>query len=79
MSELSEISVNLFLPELIMLSGLVACILIPNLGDARMRIPLTNFRFPTLLGGTRFEVTSCLLYTSPSPRDRTRSRMPSSA
>ncbi len=26
--------------------------------------------------GTR---TTCLLYTSPSPRDRTRSRMPSSA
>ena len=29
-----------------------------------------------------FDVTldnSCLLYTSPSPRDRTRSRMPSSA
>ena len=25
------------------------------------------------------EVNSCLLYTSPSPRDRTRSRMPSSA
>ena len=24
-------------------------------------------------------ITSCLLYTSPSPRDRTRSRMPSSA
>ena len=24
-------------------------------------------------------VTACLLYTSPSPRDRTRSRMPSSA
>ena len=27
----------------------------------------------------RFGVKSCLLYTSPSPRDRTRSRMPSSA
>ena len=27
--------------------------------------------------GTR--INSCLLYTSPSPRDRTRSRMPSSA
>ena len=27
----------------------------------------------------RAEATSCLLYTSPSPRDRTRSRMPSSA
>ena len=25
------------------------------------------------------EVNTCLLYTSPSPRDRTRSRMPSSA
>ena len=27
----------------------------------------------------RFHVNTCLLYTSPSPRDRTRSRMPSSA
>ena len=27
----------------------------------------------------KVECTSCLLYTSPSPRDRTRSRMPSSA
>ena len=26
-----------------------------------------------------FETKTCLLYTSPSPRDRTRSRMPSSA
>ena len=25
------------------------------------------------------KIESCLLYTSPSPRDRTRSRMPSSA
>ena len=25
------------------------------------------------------QLTTCLLYTSPSPRDRTRSRMPSSA
>ena len=28
---------------------------------------------------TDYGQTSCLLYTSPSPRDRTRSRMPSSA
>ena len=28
---------------------------------------------------TRAKLESCLLYTSPSPRDRTRSRMPSSA
>ena len=29
--------------------------------------------------GVAEQVESCLLYTSPSPRDRTRSRMPSSA
>ena len=28
---------------------------------------------------SELEVDNCLLYTSPSPRDRTRSRMPSSA
>ena len=32
----------------------------------------TNSILPTFIG-------TCLLYTSPSPRDRTRSRMPSSA
>ena len=30
-------------------------------------------------GGLSLHVRDCLLYTSPSPRDRTRSRMPSSA
>ena len=38
---------------------------------------------PTKFNSTLFhfteEVCDCLLYTSPSPRDRTRSRMPSSA
>ena len=29
--------------------------------------------------GIEAKIVSCLLYTSPSPRDRTRSRMPSSA
>ena len=32
-----------------------------------------------LFGGPLGEKYTCLLYTSPSPRDRTRSRMPSSA
>ena len=31
------------------------------------------------LSNSLLEVDTCLLYTSPSPRDRTRSRMPSSA
>ena len=30
-------------------------------------------------GGVRALARACLLYTSPSPRDRTRARMPSSA
>ncbi|GIT75153.1 MAG: hypothetical protein Ct9H300mP30_2150 [Methanobacteriota archaeon] len=41
-----------------MLSGIVALILIPNLGDATMRIPLTRIRVPVLIGGTRFDFTS---------------------
>ena len=32
-----------------------------------------------ILTGRRDRIRTCLLYTSPSPRDRTRSRMPSSA
>ena len=32
-----------------------------------------------ILGSANLPVEICLLYTSPSPRDRTRSRMPSSA
>ena len=36
------------------------------------QVDLSNLTYRSLL-------TNCLLYTSPSPRDRTRSRMPSSA
>ena len=36
--------------------------------------------FTWMIGGPQGSgVETCLLYTSPSPRDRTRSRMPSSA
>ena len=37
-----------------------------------------RFVLEDILGEMRF-LPACLLYTSPSPRDRTRSRMPSSA
>ena len=40
-------------------------------------IKITRKKVGDYLGAPRFY--SCLLYTSPSPRDRTRSRMPSSA
>ena len=38
-----------------------------------------NSGFATLNDPGGIKVYDCLLYTSPSPRDRTRSRMPSSA
>ena len=43
--------------------------------------PLSYIYLVYTKGGRVFEdnVTSCLLYTSPSPRDRQKSRMPSSA
>ena len=40
--------------------------------------PIECLRFIQSLRDRGIEIT-CLLYTSPSPRDRTRSRMPSSA
>ena len=46
-------------------------------------IPIVETDHPANLLELRRHITSnyniCLLYTSPSPRDRTRSRMPSSA
>ena len=35
--------------------------------------------YPAYADGEVARIPACLLYTSPSPRDRTRSRMPSSA
>ena len=41
---------------------------------------ITNSSESTMtLGHLPLTIRACLLYTSPSPRDRTRSRMPSSA
>ena len=49
---------------------------IPDLGRHRMMCnKCGNERYPDC----RSWCPVCLLYTSPSPRDRTRSRMPSSA
>ena len=41
----------------------------------------SGFNLFTFIPNPKFKIifTTCLLYTSPSPRDRTRSRMPSSA
>ena len=45
-------------------------------GDGGLMEQLENNRNAITHG---IELNSCLLYTSPSPRDRTTSRMPSSA
>ena len=46
------------MPELIMLIGLIVIVIVPNLGDAKFRLPLTSVRIPVLLGGTRFDLTN---------------------
>ena len=40
---------------------------------------LSKQEYLDLRTSAEYQTNSCLLYTSPSPRDRTRSRMPSSA
>ena len=56
---------------------LIDIIFIPTLVGTP--IGLTGGEFIVGLGIIALGVEICLLYTSPSPRDRTRSRMPSSA
>lgn len=46
------------MPELILTLGLIAIVLVPNLGDAKFRLPLTSIRVPVLLGGSRFDMTN---------------------
>ena len=56
-SEVDGLEIGLILPEVILTLGLAAIILVPNLGDAKFRIPLTSVRVPVFIGGTRFEKT----------------------
>ena len=50
----------------------------PDYRMDRQNFPWFTFEFVSHGEGT-LRLGDCLLYTSPSPRDRTRSRMPSSA
>ena len=47
--------------------------------DYKMKKGKPAFTFPSPTGSMVIHVWFCLLYTSPSPRDRQKSRMPSSA
>ena len=55
--------------------SIIACF-----GNTKVHITATvEEEVPRWMKGTGKGWVTCLLYTSPSPRDRTRSRMPSSA
>ena len=59
--------------------GLQAC---PEVSPPRWHLAHTTWFFETFIlkpFAPGYKPSDCLLYTSPSPRDRTRSRMPSSA
>ena len=50
------------------------------LSDLMIKCPeMRAYEVAQFFGVTEAWLSTCLLYTSPSPRDRTRSRMPSSA
>ena len=53
---------------------LIYTIHLVHLGSRKSKLEKINN-----LPGSKNQLYRCLLYTSPSPRDRTRSRMPSSA
>ena len=44
-----------------------------------LTLAITGSILPHIALASITKIIACLLYTSPSPRDRTRSRMPSSA
>ena len=50
-----------------------------SLGELEPMIADANGGFCLICAKEHYGIEPCLLYTSPSPRDRTRSRMPSSA
>ena len=76
----------------VVIIGILAAIAIPKFANTKEKAYLTAMKsdlrnlvtaeeayFAEWATYTSALSTTCLLYTSPSPRDRTRSRMPSSA
>ena len=62
--------------------GVLVAIVLPRIGDIRNDANANQVASNVRELQQAYEralVNDCLLYTSPSPRDRTRSRMPSSA
>ena len=70
-----------FLRSFVVGSTLMPALINDLLADSNKRDPLSpkNPQFPAKAKNVIFLFMTCLLYTSPSPRDRQKSRMPSSA
>ena len=61
-----------------LLATTVGTVSAQNLEFTKSALP-TNVRVESVADGKCYQLTDCLLYTSPSPRDAHESRMPSSA
>jgi len=46
-----------FAPEMVLVVGLIAVFVLPNLGNSKFRIPLTKVQVPWFFGGRRFKLT----------------------
>ena len=64
---------------LVIVLGALLCVMITSKSGADETFVEGQERYGGLLDNLFYIIYACLLYTSPSPRDRTRSRMPSSA
>ena len=80
-----RLAYKLLLPTLLLVTGVVLFPLFANFWISFKPVLLADLRSPELsirekvLSASETESGTCLLYTSPSPRDLSTSRMPSSA
>lgn len=63
-------------PELVIVAGIILAIIVPNLGDARVRLPLTSVRVPILWGGQKIRIDLRPTGTRCIVSNRACSRMP---
>ena len=69
-------------PDYVLTAGLASNLYKSSNGGASwtpVSVPISGYHIPHMVRAADGMFYVCLLYTSPSPRDRTRSRMPSSA
>ena len=70
---------NLATGRMVQMGEAVGVIAAQSIGEPGTQLTLRTFHVGGVAGKITEDSQICLLYTSPSPRDRTRSRMPSSA